>query len=109
MAKCGCLTSQRMTALLCDSKVLRLDEATSALDTGSEKVAQDKAREGRSAISPPDYSMHVLHLYSSLLGNVCWLLTLSFYSQYECACNNIIMSVVHVPTSTIIITMMKYV
>ena len=37
-----------MTALLCDSKILRLDEATSALDTGSEKVAQDNTRDGRS-------------------------------------------------------------
>ena len=61
-AKCGCVTSQRMTALLCDSKVLRLDEATSALDTGSEKVAQDKVREGRIVISPTDYSMCCIYI-----------------------------------------------
>ena len=67
MAKCGCFTSQRITALLCDSKVLCLDEATSALDTGSEKVAQDKAREGRSAISPPDYSMCCIYTRQCLL------------------------------------------
>ena len=70
MAKCGCFTSQRMTAL--PSKVLRLDElrlveATSALDTGSEKVAQDKAREGRSVISPPDYSMCCIYTRQCLL------------------------------------------
>ena len=52
---------------------LRLDEVTSALDTGSEKVAQDKAREarrareGRSVISPPDYSMCCIYTRQCLL------------------------------------------
>ena len=42
-------------------------EVTSALDIGSEKVAQDKAREGRSVISPPDYSMCSIYTRQSLL------------------------------------------
>ena len=74
-----------MTALLCDSKVLRLDEATSALDTGSEKVAQDKAREGRSVISSPDYVLFFTR--QCLLGVDFVIIIISVLCVELCACN----------------------
>ena len=72
-----------MTALLCNSKVLRLDEATSALDTGSEKVAQDKGREGRSVISPPDYSMCCIYTRQCLLV-VDFVIIMCLSQYYVC-------------------------